>query len=136
MVEDEERKVARRSMRVNVLYLNFTLWRSVSVCYNEAMEREVDSQRMADANILARPGVRPDRDPARMLLDCWRYFDLSAEERDRELSLACRDAMRQWLAKPPEERRRWPPEPGPAGEAILARWMEDVNGRRGQNVER
>jgi len=65
-----------------------------------------------------------------MLEDYWRYFDMTPEDRDRELQTLCRMAMRQWRALPEERRIRWPPEPGPLGEEILRRWAREFRERR------
>ena len=75
--------------------------------------------------------TKPRTGPEAMLVDCWRYLEMTAEERDRELSAVCRTAMRQWLALPEERRVRWPPEPGGAGEEILRRWAREFRERRG-----
>ncbi|MBI3271832.1 MAG: hypothetical protein HYZ53_22765 [Planctomycetes bacterium] len=76
----------------------------------------------------------PQADPPRMspeeLLEQYgRYIGMTPERRDREIQLVCRTAMNQWLALPPQQRVRWPPEPGPEGDVILRRWMEDLRGR-------
>ena len=41
----------------------------------------------------------------------------------------CGTAMRQWLHLPESQRLRWPPEPGPQGEAIFRRWAEAFRDR-------
>ena len=65
-----------------------------------------------------------------VLLDQYeRYIDMTPEQRDREIQLVCRTAMNQWLALPADKRIRWPLEPGPAGEEILRRWMEEFRAR-------
>lgn len=68
--------------------------------------------------------------PERLLEDLWPYFDLAPEERSRMIHSVCETAMRQWRALPDEERLRWPPEPGPEGEAILRRWAREFRERK------
>ncbi len=70
-------------------------------------------------------GTRPEL----LLEECRPYFDLTPEERDRIRRSVCRTAMRQWLALPEGQRRRWPPEPGPEGEAVLRRWVRELRER-------
>lgn len=65
-----------------------------------------------------------------MLEDYWRYFRMTPEERDRELQVLCRMAMRQWLALPEDRQIRWPPEPGPHAEQVLRRWAREFHERR------
>jgi hypothetical protein len=74
--------------------------------------------------------TRPRTSPEALLEDCWRYLDMSPQERDRESQAVCRMAMRQWLELPEERRVRWPPEPGPDGELILRRWAREFRERR------
>ncbi len=70
-------------------------------------------------------GIRPKS----LLEECRPYFDLTPEERDRLRRSVCRTAMRQWLAIPEAQRLRWPPEPGPEGEAVLRRWAAEFRER-------
>jgi hypothetical protein len=74
--------------------------------------------------------ARPRTGPEAMLEDYWRFFDMTPEERDREMQALCRTAMRQWLALPEDRRVRWPPEPGPHAEEILRRWAREFRERR------
>lgn len=71
-----------------------------------------------------------------LLEACAPYFELTDAERDRQIQLACRTAMDQWMALPEADRIRWPEEPGPMGDAILRRWAAELHERADGQAER
>lgn len=64
-----------------------------------------------------------------LLQEAWPYLDLTPEDRGHMIHSVCGTAMRQWLHLPESQRLRWPPEPGPQGEAIFRRWAEAFRDR-------